>query len=261
MNTQGESNRQAARNVVTGKSVVCGGSLGRAGATGQGILYVLQEMLPELKIDLRQMRFSVLGFGNVGSNVARLLQQRGATLVAVLDHTGALRGPDGLDAEALNDHVSLHGGVAGFKGTGAASISPEDFYHTPVDVFIPAALERMVNEDVVRRLQCKVVAEGGNGPRTAEAVKLLEGRGITVLPAILCNPGGVSVSYMEWVQNKTGVSWDLARVNDELCRTITDAARRVRARAKRHQINYHTAAYVEAIDHIGMCYQQRGIFP
>lgn len=263
LNTHGERDRQALRHVVTGKSVPCGGSEGREKATGQGIVYVLQELLPEFRLNVSGMRFSILGYGNVGSNTALVLQSLGAQLAGVLDHTGAMLAGAGqaIDAEALARHVHQTGGVRGYQQAGVSSAQREAFYRTPVDVFIPAALERMVDRQVAEWLACKVLAEGGNGPLTPEADALLAQRGIAVLPAILCNAGGVTVSYFEWVQNKTGVHWELERVDHQLKDVITNAARRVRLAAEQYSVEMKTAAYVVAIEHIVKSYVARGIFP
>ncbi len=271
LNTHGGVGSQGLRSVVTGKSIACGGSEGREKATGQGIVYVLQELLPEFAINLEGMRFSVLGFGNVGSNTAVILQGLGAKLVGVMDHTGAIRTTtaDGvIDAVDLAKHVAEVGSIKGYlekkhvRATEVVdAVDAENFYKTPVDVFIPAALERMVNKQVAEWLNCRVLAEGGNGPCTPEADRLLSYRNIAVLPAILCNSGGVTVSYLEWVQNKAGVRWELERVDAELKKTILNAARRVRLAAHQYGIDMSTAAYVVAIDHIAKAYATRGIFP
>ena len=269
LNTHEGVGKQGLRSVVTGKSIACGGSEGREKATGQGIVYVLQELLPEFLINMEGMRFSVLGFGNVGSNAAVILQGLGAKLVAVMDHTGAMRAStaDGaIDAVDLAKHVAETGAIKGYaeKRPNREHLEiadAENFYKTPVDVFIPAALERMVNRHVAEWLNCRVLAEGGNGPCTPEADQLLGYRNIAVLPAILCNAGGVTVSYLEWVQNKAGVRWELERVDAELKKTISNAARRVRLAAHQYAIDMGTAAYVVAIDHIAKAYVQRGIFP
>ncbi len=271
LNTHEGVNKQGLRSVVTGKSIPCGGSEGREKATGQGIVYVLQELLPEFSIAMEGMRFSTLGYGNVSSNAAIILQGLGAKLVAVMDHTGAIRTTtaDGaIDADDLAAHVAANGSIKGYidkKSIRATEIiekvEAEAFYKTPVDVFIPAALERMVNKQVAEWLNCRVLAEGGNGPCTPEADELLRYRNIAVLPAILCNAGGVTVSYLEWVQNKAGTRWELERVDAELKKTILNAARRVRLAAHQYGIDMSTAAFVVAIDHIVKAYANRGIFP
>lgn len=269
LNTHEGINKQGLRSVVTGKSIPCGGSEGREKATGQGIVYVLQELLPEFNINIQGMRFSTLGYGNVASNAAIILQNLGARLTAVMDHTGGIRTTtaDGhIDALDLANHVGRTGSIKGYldKKPSPAHIEvvdAENFYKTPVDVFIPAALERMITKQVAEWLNCRVLAEGGNGPCTPEADTVLQYRNVGLLPAILCNAGGVTVSYLEWVQNKAGVRWELELVDAELKKTIVNAARRVRLAAHQYSVDMSTAAYVVAIDHIAKAYVQRGIFP
>ena len=260
---EGDS-KQAMKHVVTGKSIPCGGSEGREKATGQGLVYVLQELLPEFNLTMDGLRFSVLGYGNVGSNTALILQGLGGKLVAVADHTGFLRTTMAdavIDAPALAAHVAKAGAIKGFEAPNLEWVDRETFYRTPVDVFIPAALERMVDKEVAGWLNCKVVAEGGNGPCTPEADELLAYRNIALLPAILCNSGGVTVSYFEWVQNKQGVRWTLEQVDAELKTVIVNAARRVRLASHQYNIDMATAAYVVAIEYITKSYANRGIFP
>jgi glutamate dehydrogenase (NAD(P)+) len=162
--------------VITGKPVEYGGSLGREKATGQGVVDTLVEMLPEIGVDIKHMKFSVLGFGNVGSWTARILQDKGAKLVAAMDHTGALINDQGIDAHALAQHVQRVGGVRGFKAADTATA--EEFYSCKVDVFVPAALEQMIQPEQAKLLHCKVVAEGANAPTTPAGDRVLEERGI-----------------------------------------------------------------------------------
>jgi glutamate dehydrogenase (NAD(P)+) len=245
--------------VVTGKPVEFGGSVGREKATGQGVVDTLVEMLPELNIDLSHCKVSILGYGNVGSWTGRIIQDKGAKVVAVMDHTGAIRNDAGIDAHALAVHCQKTGGVAGFKN--ASSIGKEEFYKTRVDVFIPAALEQMIREDQAKILNCKVVAEGANAPTTPAGERVLQQRGIEVLPAILCNAGGVTVSYFEWVQNKTCHNWDLERVDAELNRHMIKAAAKVREARKKYKCDMRTAAYAAALERLKAAYEVRGIFP
>ena len=261
INTHTDGAHQGMVHVVTGKSVGCGGSEGREKATGQGICYVLSELLPEVNLKMSKLRFSLLGFGNVGAFSAQALSAEGAKLVAVMDHAAALVNADGLPTEELHQHVVRNGSIAGFRSGGTREVSPEEFYHTPTDVFIPAALERMIDEEKANWLDCRMVAEGGNGPTTPAGAEVLRRRGIVVLPAILCNAGGVTVSYLEWVQNKMGVHWDMQRVDRELHRTIVLAARRVRVAAHRYETDLSTAAFGVAVEHLTDSYLRRGIFP
>jgi glutamate dehydrogenase (NAD(P)+) len=256
--------------VFTGKPVEIGGSLGREKATGQGVVDTLLELLPTLRIEAKGMRFSVIGYGNVGSWTARILAKHGAKLVAVMDHTGAIRNDNGIDTEALAAHVASAGGVGGFgaksdAGTksaqGAQAISTEEFYKTKVDVLVPAALEQMIKEKEAKWIDAKVIAEGANAPTTPAGDRVLQERGIEVIPAILANAGGVTVSYFEWVQNKTCTIWDLEEVDRKLNQHMVAAARRTLLARQKFGTDMRTAAYIAALDHIAKAYEIRGIFP
>lgn len=253
------SSKVTARGVVTGKPLAFGGSAGREKATGQGLVYVLDALLPGMGIELDTVSCSLIGYGNVGSWTARLLQKRGTTLKAVMDHSGAIFNPDGIDADALALHVSTTGGVHNF--TAAKAISNDAFYATPVDLFIPAALEQMVDLEHAKRIQCKVLVEGANAPTTPHAERYLLEQGIEVLPAILCNAGGVTVSYFEWKQNRQSETWDEALVDERLKTTMTRSAERVLKMSKRLNCNMRIASYASAIEHIDKVYELRGVFP
>ena len=244
--------------VVTGKPVEFGGSLGREKATGQGVVDTLVELLPEVGLDVKGMRVSVLGFGNVGSWAARILHDMGAKIIAVADHTGALRNDAGFDCHALAAHCATNGGVKGFQGD---AITTDDFYQTPVDVLIPAALEQMITSREAPMIDAKVIAEGANAPTTPAGDRILIERGIEVVPAILANAGGVTVSYFEWVQNKISTYWDAEQVDRELNRHMVMAARRTVLARQKYNVDLRTAAYIAALEHIGKAYSVRGIFP
>jgi glutamate dehydrogenase (NAD(P)+) len=269
-----DSNRSSwdAMRVVTGKPVEIGGSLGREKATGQGVVDVLLEMLPELSIKVQGMKFSLIGYGNVGSWTGRILAKLGARLVAVMDHTGAIRNDNGMDTDALADHVHKTGGIAGFGAGSATSagrngavggtrITTEEFYKTKVDVLIPAALEQMIKAEQAKWIDAKVVAEGANAPTTPAGDRVLTERGIEVIPAILANAGGVTVSYFEWVQNKSCVTWDAEEVDTALNRHMVMAARRTNVQRKKYGCDMRTAAYIAALEKVGQVYAVRGIFP
>jgi glutamate dehydrogenase (NAD(P)+) len=245
--------------VITGKPVEYGGSLGREKATGQGVVDTLVEMLPELGLKPNQCTFSVLGFGNVGSWSGRIFQDKGAKMIAVADHTGFIRNDQGIDANDLATYVSTKGGVGGYPK--ATAISKDEFYKTKVDVFIPAALEQMIQEPEAKMIDCKVVAEGANAPTTPAGERILNAKGIEVLPAILCNAGGVTVSYFEWVQNKTFQSWDLEHVDRELNKHMVRAAQQTRAARKKYKCSLRIAAYAAALERLAKAYEVRGIFP
>jgi glutamate dehydrogenase (NAD(P)+) len=254
-----EHERHNSSAVVTGKPVEMGGSAGRDKATGQGLVDVLKEMLPELSIDIETMTYSLIGFGNVGGWTGRLLNQLGAKLVAVLDHTGAIHNARGIDTTALTSHVDLAGGVGGFAG--AETITTDQFYSCPVDVFIPCALEQMVTAKEANLIRAKVVAEGANAPTTPEGDAVLLKRGIEILPAILCNAGGVTVSYFEWVQNRSSVYWSAEQVDEELNRHMVMAARRTKLARHKYNCDMRTASFCAAIEQIGKVYDLRGVFP
>jgi len=272
-NMAGSSTRNDALAVVTGKPVDMGGSLGRDKATGQGLVDVVSEILPNMGLPLKGLRVSILGYGNVGSWTGRLIEDLGAKVVAVMDHTGAIRNDEGLHTETLSAHVAETGGVAGYGAThgdtktgrhtqqGADAISEEEFYRTPVDLFVPAALEQMITEKNAEWIDAKIIAEGANAPTTPAGERLLLERGIEILPAILCNSGGVTVSYFEWVQNKSCLYWDAQRVDEELNRHMVMAARRTQVAKQRFEVDLRTAAYIGALEQIGKVYAMRGIFP
>lgn len=259
MNITGRAQRSYGNAVVTGKPLAFGGSEGREKATGQGLVFVLEVMLPAMKLDPANMTYSVIGYGNVGSWTARLLKERGSTLTAVIDHTGAIRNAKGIDADALAEHVKATGGIKGFAD--AEVIDTDTFYSHEVDVLIPAALEQMIDEERAHQINCSVLAEGANAPCTPKADRILEERGVRVLPAILCNSGGVTVSYFEWKQNRQAERWSAQHVDDELRRLMHAAADRVTDVAKRKGCDMRTAAYCAALEYLDDVYEIRGVFP
>ncbi|MEN8662092.1 MAG: Glu/Leu/Phe/Val dehydrogenase [Lentimonas sp.] len=259
INFSDPSKKTTALGVVTGKPLEFGGSEGREKATGQGLVYVLDALLPGMKMEISQLTYSLIGYGNVGSWTARLLKERGAKLLTVMDHTGAIFHKDGIDAEALASHVKHTGGVANFTGTEA--ISNEDFYSTKVDLFIPAALEQMVDLEHAERMNCKVLVEAANAPTTPRAERYLLDKGVQILPAILCNSGGVTVSYFEWKQNRQSETWGAELIDQELQKIMNAAANRVLEMAERLNCNMRVASYASAIEHIDNVYKVRGVFP
>ncbi len=245
--------------VITGKPVEYGGSVGREKATGQGVVDTLVEMLPEIGLKPDQCTFSVLGFGNVGSWSGKIFQDKGAKMIAVADHSGFIRNDKGIDAHDLATYVSSKGGVAGYSK--ATAVTKEEFYKTKVDVFIPAALEQMIQESEAKMINATVIAEGANAPTTPAGERILIERGIEVLPAILCNAGGVTVSYFEWVQNKTYQSWDLEHVDRELNKHMVKAAGKTRDARRKYNCDLRSAAYIAALERLNQAYAARGIFP
>ena len=245
--------------VVTGKPLSFGGSQGRDKATGQGVVYVLEEMLPEYGLSIDSGTFSLIGFGNVGSWTGKLLHEKGSQLKAVADHTGFIRNDKGIDPFHLDQYVKQHGGIAGFPE--ADPISEADFYQVKVDLLIPAALEQMIDLEKAKLMDCKIVVEGANIPLQPQAETYLLGRGVNILPAVLCNAGGVTVSYFEWKQNRQAETWDLASVDSQLKTILVQAARRVKKVAEEQQCDLRLAAYCAALEYINEVYEIRGIFP
>jgi glutamate dehydrogenase (NAD(P)+) len=256
---QAPQQRQANFHVVTGKPLRSGGSVGRDKATGQGVVYLIERWAEDNAFDLSQATYFVQGFGNVGSWTARLLKQQGARLVAVEDVSGAIRDPGGLDPEELTAHLALNDGVASYaKGE---AIDHETFLSTEADIFIPAALESQITDETAPLLKVRLVAEGANGPTTPEGDAILEEKGIHLLPDVLCNAGGVTVSYFEWLQNKRSEFWDLATVDAKLHKMLMAAYEKVHVAAQEYQTDWRTAAYIVALARLERTYKERGIFP
>jgi len=251
--------RLGCTHVVTGKPIESGGSIGREKATGQGVVYTIQEWAKDHDFSLEGARYIVQGFGNVGSWAARLLKPLGAKLIAVEDVTGTVASPEGIDPDDLADHVKENGGVFGYDK--ALRISHAEFLRTRADIFIPAALENAITADTAPLLDVRLVAEGANGPTDLEGDEILRRKGIDVIPDILCNSGGVVVSYFEWLQNKRSEYWDLEEVDCKLRKKIIPAYGRVRDAAKKYGTDWRTAAYIVALERLGNVYKERGIFP
>lgn len=259
MNFVPQDRKNAVRGVVTGKTLTSGGSQGREKATGQGLVYVVQEWAKEHHFPLDGCTFIVQGFGNVGSFAARILSRLGASMIAVQDHTGALRSSEGLHPGRLAEHVRQNGGVAGYPG--GEVIRRDEFFSTECDLFIPAALENQITAETAPLLKCRAIFEGANGPTDIEGERILASRGIDVLPDILANAGGVTVSYFEWLQNRRAESWTLDEVDERLHRMMVHAYATVRRIARDRKLDNRTAAYVHALDRIQQVYKERGIFP
>lgn len=259
LSTMPPHERQRCTHVVTGKPVGSGGSMGRDKATGQGVVFLIEQWAKDRSLALDQSTYFVQGFGNVGSWAARLMKLHGSTLIAVEDVTGAIFNSSGIDADDLSSYVKIHGGVSGYRN--AESIDHETFLSTKADIFIPAALENQITRDTAPTLNVKLVAEGANGPTDIDGDRILHSRAIDVLPDILCNCGGVIVSYFEWLQNKRSEFWDLTEVDCKLHKKIIDAYERVRGTAEKFKIDWRTAAYIVALSCLERVYRDRGIFP
>ena len=259
MNQGPHEKKNSLRGIVTGKTVLSGGSLGRDKATGQGLVFGVQAWAEEQRFSLNGCRFMVQGFGNVGYHAARLLHALGGRLVAVMDHTGSLRNDQGFDPIALREHSKKNGGIAGYES--ATSLNREEFFSTPVDIFIPAALESQITAETAPLLNCKLIAEGANGPTDLDGEQLMLEKGATFLPDIFANAGGVTVSYFEWLQNRRAESWPLDLVDQRLQSMINHAYQSMRGIAKEGKIDNRTAAYVHGLRRIRDVYSERGIFP
>lgn len=259
LSTQPPQERQRSTHVVTGKPVEAGGSLGRDKATGQGVVFCIEQWAKERKFRLKGATYAVQGFGNVGAWAAYLMKRHGSKLLAVEDVTGAIRNESGIDADDLIAYVQKANGVKGYPK--AKPISHLDLFKTRADIFIPAALENQITAETARFLRVKVVAEGANGPTDLNGDASLWRRKIDVIPDILCNAGGVVVSYFEWLQNKRSEFWDLEEVDTKLHRKLIDAYGRVRDVAKEFKTDWRTAAYIVALRRLQTVYSERGIFP
>ena len=249
--------------IVTGKPVELGGCVGRKEATGRGVVFCIQQALEELKIDPGQATAVVQGFGNVGSVTCDELAKIGVKVVAVGDRFGAVRDPNGIDLAALHRHVAHPENnrrtVAGCPGVEA--IDPADLLTTPCTVLVPAAMERVVTAENAPKLRCRVLAEGANGPTTPDADAVLQANNVYVIPDVLCNAGGVTVSYFEWVQDIQQLMWDEARVNSELRKLMLNAFGRVRKQAKERNLPNRLAALSLGVQKVANEKAKRGLFP
>ncbi len=245
--------------VVTGKPVTLGGSVGREEATGRGVMNVLRKFLATQHKTLADVRVAVQGFGNVGYHTARLLDARGATIVAISDKFGGIYDETGVDIDAAGAYYKQNGQLTDFPGGDA--ISNEDLLTCDCDVLVPAAMENTVTEEVAPHIKARVVCEAANGPTTPKADEILRENGVTVLPDILANAGGVTVSYFEWVQGLDNYFWDLKRVNDELQKVMERAFDAVNAKADESDCDYRTAAYSIAIGRVTDACKMKGLFP
>ncbi len=258
-NMVGSAHKQMVKGVVTGKPVASGGTLGRTKATGQGLVFCVLEWAKEKGFNLEGSTMIVQGFGNVGSNSAVILSRLGVSVVAVGDHTGYMYNPEGFNAHKLQDHVEEHGSIAGYPG--GKAITREQFFATKADIFLPCALENQVGAAEAASLQVKLVAEGANGPCNPAGERMLIDKGIDVLPDVLANSGGVTVSYYEWVQNKRSETWTEEEVDERLEAAMKRAYREVSEHARQKKCEMRVAAYSIALQRIEAVYKEREIFP
>jgi glutamate dehydrogenase (NAD(P)+) len=259
MDTYSMNTGSTATGVVTGKPVDLGGSLGRVKATGRGVFVTGREAARRLNLDLNGARVAVQGFGNVGAAAAELFNQAGGKVVAAQDHTGSIFNGHGFDMADLMAHVKSAGGVGGFKG--GEAMNAEEFWDVDCDILIPAALEGQITAERARRIKAKLVLEGANGPTVPSADDILAERGVLVVPDVICNAGGVTVSYFEWVQDFSSFFWTEDEINVRLDKIMIGALKRIWDTADRHQITLRTATFAVACERILTARAERGLYP
>jgi glutamate dehydrogenase (NAD(P)+) len=245
--------------VVTGKPVVLGGSQGRSEATGRGLVYLIEQAAPHVGIDLKHATAVVQGFGNVGSNAARFLEELGTRVVAVSDVSTAIYNPNGLSVSSLCEYVEKNRVLQGYPD--GDEIDNKEMLELECDVLVPAALQNQITAENAPRIKCKMLAEGANGPTSLEADEILNEKGVFVLPDVLGNAGGVTVSYFEWVQGLQNFSWSLEEINNRLHSTMTEAFQRTMLRVQRDKLDLRTAALIEGIYRVQEAKVKRGLFP
>jgi len=259
MDTYSMTHGHSAPGVVTGKPTFLGGSQGRQEATGRGCVCVIQAACRVKRLALGRASAVVQGFGNAGSIAAELLAKQGVKVTAVSDSRGAIHNPKGLDVAAVEAHKKKTGSVAGFRH--GESISKEEILETECDILIPAALENQITLENAHRIKAKIVAEAANGPTTPMADQILHRKGVFVLPDILANAGGVTVSYFEWVQDLQELFWDEQEVNRKLEKIMVKSFDDVYAMANKYEVDMRTGAYMLAVNRVARATEARGIWP
>ncbi len=242
--------------LITGKPLVLGGSKGRDEATGRGCAVVIREAAHLMGFSLAGSTVALQGFGNVGSNTARILVEMGCTVTAVVDARGGAHNPLGLDVAALQAWSNEHHTVAGFPGS--QPLTSQELFALPVDIIVPAALESQITAQVARSVKAKLIAEAGNGPTTPEGSDVLFARGIRVIPDILASAGGVTVSYFEWVQNLMNYYWPESEVQEKLERMMVESFHAMAEMADRHGVTYRKAAFMVGIERLSQAMAARG---
>jgi glutamate dehydrogenase (NAD(P)+) len=258
MDTYSMNQRETCTAVTTGKPIELGGSQGRVEATGRGVMISTRESLAKLKIDPKQCRVAVQGYGNVGQISAKMLERLGCKIIAASDIRGAIINEAGLDLAGLAAHSKKHRTIDNFPG--ATTITNAELLELGVDVLVPAATENVITSKNASRIRAKVVVEGANGPVTAGADKILEQNGVFVVPDILANAGGVTVSYFEWVQDRMGYFWSEDEVNQKLNDIMVRSFHDVIGMAERFEVSNRIAAYMLAIDRVATTTKLRGIY-
>src|SRR5713101_3047435 len=258
MDTYSMHMRQTVTAVVTGKPLNIGGSRGRREATGRGIMVVVDEAIKKLGLSRESSRVIIQGFGNVGSNAARLMAEAGYKVIGIVEVDGSLYNKNGIDVDALWEFRQRNGTVLGFPE--AEPANPADLLVTDCEILIPAATENQITSRNADRVKCKILAEGANGPTTAAADDILADKKVFVIPDILCNAGGVTTSYFEWVQDRQGYFWKESVVNEQLEDIMVNAFDDVVRYSETHSVNNRIAAYMLAIDRVAYTIKQRGIY-
>jgi len=259
MDTYSMNVGETATGVVTGKPISLGGSLGRREATARGVFTVGVEAGQRIGLDISTARVAVQGFGNVGGIAAKLFAEAGARIVAVQDHSGSLYRASGIDVPALLFHVKQTGGVAGFAE--AEATANADFWRTPCDILIPAALEGQITAANASQITARMVIEGANGPTSPDADDILSERGVLVVPDVIANAGGVTVSYFEWVQDFSSFFWSEDEINARLVKIMKDAFNTIWQVAQDHQVTLRTATFIVACTRILQARELRGLYP
>lgn len=259
MDTYSMNEGSTSTGVVTGKPIDLGGSLGRREATGRGVYTVGVEAAQHIGLDVSKARVAVQGFGNVGGIAGKLFAHAGARIVAVQDHGGTIYKESGLDVPLLLEHVAQHGSVKGFEG--AEVIANDSFWDVECDILIPAALEGQITADNAGRIKARMVIEGANGPTTPAADDILHDRNILVLPDVIANAGGVTVSYFEWVQDFSSFFWSEDEINARLVKIMKDAFAGVWNIAQDHKVSLRTATFIIACKRILHARELRGLYP
>ena len=259
MDTYSQQVGYAVPEIVTGKPVVLGGSLGRSEATGRGLVYLIAEVAGHLRMKLRDCTAVVQGFGNVGSNTVRFLAEHGVKIIGVSDASTGLHNPKGLETNSLLQHIQEHRVLKGYDG--ADEVSNTELLELECDILAPCALQNQITAKNAANVKCRILAEGANGPTSMEADRTLLDNGIFVLPDVLGNAGGVTVSYFEWVQDTQNFTWSLEEINDRLHKIMVAAFRRTLVRSQRDRLDMRTAALIEGIQRVAQAKLLRGLFP
>jgi glutamate dehydrogenase (NAD(P)+) len=260
MDTYSQRSGRFIPQIVTGKPVETGGSKLRKEATGRGVVYTTQEAADEMGLSLKGATVALHGFGNVGTYAAQLFVERGARVIAVADITGGYVNRRGFDIPKMLDHVEKHRSLAGCEFEYEQRVAAEDVLTVPCDILVPAATGHVITADNASQVKCRIIAEGANGPTTTEADAILQRNGVFVIPDILCNAGGVIVSYAEWVQGGTYFFWDERQIDDLLQKTLREGYRRTREFAKQHKVPDRIASLCVAIDRVDRCMRLRGLY-